>query len=211
MVSGLLAPSRGEHLHRGHARSPRRRRSVGYMFQKDTLLEWRTVLRQCPDRRRTARSRHERARRRARGAAAALRARRVHAQPAAASFPAACASARRWRARCARSPTCCCSTSRSRRSTTRRGSRSPTRSPAILAAEDKTVILVTHDIGEAISMADRVDRDEPASRPHQVGAPHRLPELRADAARRRSRRANAPSSRGYFQTIWDELDLHQVQ
>ena len=46
--------------------------------------------------------------------------------------------------------------SRSRRWIRRPALRSPTRSTEILRREGKTAILVTHDIGEAISMAERV-------------------------------------------------------
>ncbi len=42
MVAGLLAPSSGEVLYRGAAVRGANRR-VGYMTQKDTLLPWRTV------------------------------------------------------------------------------------------------------------------------------------------------------------------------
>ena len=64
----------------------------------------------------------------------------------------------------------------------------------ILAAEQKTVILVTHDIGEAISMADRVV--VMSRRPGRIKSEHRI-SYRATDQRGpvRSRRANAPSSR----------------
>ena len=45
--------------------------------------------------------------------------------------------------------------------------------------------------------------------PHQVGAPHQLSEFRTGAARRRFEARKCAEFGGYFQTIWDELDLHR--
>jgi NitT/TauT family transport system ATP-binding protein len=128
IVSGLLAPSAGDIFIEGRkitAPSPQ----VGYMFQKDTLLEWRTVLDNVLIGAELLNLDMGVARRRAQellrryGLGESCTACRT-------SSPGACASARRWRAHCAPSPTCCCLTSRSRRSTTRRVWRSRTRSPA---------------------------------------------------------------------------------
>ena len=78
------------------------------------------------------------------------------AGPAALSCRAASSSASRWPARSSTAPTCCCSTSRSERSTSscarscRPSSRTSTASVGI------TFCYVTHDQGEAFSMSDRV-------------------------------------------------------
>ena len=74
-----------------------------------------------------------------------------------------------------------------------------------LRRERKTAILVTHDIGEAISMADRVivmSRGPGQVKSEHVmefaGATHPAP----FAAR------GAPEFAGYFNTLWHELDVH---
>src|SRR5256885_15536478 len=49
LISGLIPASRGSVMLEGKpVKSPSPR--VGYMFQKDTLLEWRTVLQNALDR-----------------------------------------------------------------------------------------------------------------------------------------------------------------
>jgi len=74
----------------------------------------------------------------------------------------------------------------------------------ILRAEGKTAILVTHDIGEAIAMADRVL--VLSHRPTTVRAEHRIeigsPRPAPFVARQ------AVGFNGYFNTIWEELDVH---
>ena len=76
----------------------------------------------------------------------------------------------------------------------------------ILRREAKTVILVTHDIGEAVSMAERVV--VLSRRPGQVKSQHAIRfaghggRLTPMAAR------NAPEFNDYFRTLWQELDIH---
>jgi NitT/TauT family transport system ATP-binding protein len=77
----------------------------------------------------------------------------------------------------------------------------------ILRREGKTVILVTHDISEAISMTDRVV--VMSRRPGRVRADHAIafpssPDGRPSPFKVR----NAPEFAGYFDEIWNELDIH---
>ncbi len=66
------------------------------------------------------------------------------------SCRAACASALPSSARCSRARTCCCSTSRSARSTRSRGPSCRSGCTDLLAVEPRTVLLVTHDVEEAL-------------------------------------------------------------
>jgi NitT/TauT family transport system ATP-binding protein len=45
-LMALVAPSKGKIAIRGNVTAPSHR--VGFMFQKDTLFEWRTVLQNVP-------------------------------------------------------------------------------------------------------------------------------------------------------------------
>jgi NitT/TauT family transport system ATP-binding protein len=77
----------------------------------------------------------------------------------------------------------------------------------ILRREAKTVILVTHDIGEAISMAERVI--VLSRRPGQVKSNHAIRFAVVDAGRLAPLAArNAPEFNDYFRTLWQELDVH---
>ena len=116
------------------------------------------------------------------GAAPAVRApaaARALRRPAAAgrAGPGAGARARRW----------CCSTSRSPRWTPGCGRDPDARSPTPCAAAARPRILVTHDQGEALSLADQVAvmRD---GRLAQVGAPRQVYDAPADLGRRPVRR-----------------------
>src|SRR5262249_43888525 len=74
----------------------------------------------------------------------------------------------------------------------------------ILRREAKTVILVTHDIGEAVSMAERVI--VLSRRPGQVKSDHPIRFTSADGARPAPFAArNAPEFNGYFNSLWQEL------
>ena len=73
-----------------------------------------------------------------------------------ASCPAASASASRWRARWRSSRSCCCSTSRSARSTPRCARNCGTGCAALHDASAVTSVFVTHDQEEALEVADRV-------------------------------------------------------
>jgi NitT/TauT family transport system ATP-binding protein len=75
----------------------------------------------------------------------------------------------------------------------------------ILRREGKTAILVTHDIGEAVSMAERVI--VLSRRPGRIKSEHPIrfgagPRPAPFAAR------NAPEFNGYFNALWQELEVH---
>jgi NitT/TauT family transport system ATP-binding protein len=77
----------------------------------------------------------------------------------------------------------------------------------ILRREAKTVILVTHDIGEAISMAERVI--VMSRRPGRIKSNRAIRFASANGARPAPLAArNAPEFAGYFDTLWQELDVH---
>jgi len=75
---------------------------------------------------------------------------------------------------------------------------------SIIKKENKTAILVTHDIAEGISMADRVI--VLTKRPATIKAIHDIKlscENRTPLASR-----EAPEFREYFNKIWKELDIY---
>jgi NitT/TauT family transport system ATP-binding protein len=77
----------------------------------------------------------------------------------------------------------------------------------ILRRERKTAILVTHDIGEAISMAERVI--VLSRRPGRVKSNHAIGFASAGAARPAPLAArNAPEFNAYFNALWQELEVH---
>jgi len=77
----------------------------------------------------------------------------------------------------------------------------------ILRREAKTVILVTHDIGEAISMTERVI--VMSRRPGQVKSNHYIHFVTQSGTRPTPLAArNAPEFTKYFNTLWQELEVH---
>ena len=72
------------------------------------------------------------------------------------SCRAASSSASRWRGRWSTSPRCCCSTSRSATSTPSCASRCASSSRRCRSASTLTLIYVTHDQSEALSLSDRI-------------------------------------------------------
>jgi len=78
---------------------------------------------------------------------------------------------------------------------------------AVLREEGKSVVLVTHDIGEAIAMTDRVV--VLSRRPGRIKSEHlmRFPSYgpgRPSPFEARS----LPEFNSYFATLWDEIDVH---
>jgi NitT/TauT family transport system ATP-binding protein len=77
----------------------------------------------------------------------------------------------------------------------------------ILRREGKTAILVTHDIGEAISMAERVV--VLSRRPGRVKSDHLIRFASANGSRPTPFAArSAPEFNSYFNTLWQELEVH---
>jgi NitT/TauT family transport system ATP-binding protein len=75
----------------------------------------------------------------------------------------------------------------------------------ILRREGKTVVLVTHDIGEAIAMTDRVI--VLSRRPGRLKSQYRI--HYGDGARPTPFQARSrPEFNTYFKQLWDELDVH---
>jgi len=77
----------------------------------------------------------------------------------------------------------------------------------VLRREGKTAILVTHDIGEAISMAERIV--VLSRRPGRVKSEHPIHFESAGSVRPTPLAARgAPEFNAWFNTIWRELDVH---
>ena len=113
----------------------------------------------------------------------------------------------RWRARFAPNRTSCCSTSLSRRSNSQTRLALADEVTEILRREAKTAILVTHDIGEAISMSERVI--VLSRRPGQLKSDHAIRFATPDGSRPAPFAArNAPEFNSYFNTLWQELEVH---
>jgi NitT/TauT family transport system ATP-binding protein len=80
----------------------------------------------------------------------------------------------------------------------------------ILRREAKTVILITHDIGEAVSMAERVI--VLSRRPGRVKSDHAIRFAVGNGGRPTTMVArDAPEFQDYFKTLWQELDIHVEQ
>jgi NitT/TauT family transport system ATP-binding protein len=77
----------------------------------------------------------------------------------------------------------------------------------ILRSEGKSVVLVTHDIGEAIAMTDRVI--VLSRRPGRIRSQHlmRFPSYGNNRPTPFEVRS-LPEFNAYFSTLWDELDVH---
>jgi NitT/TauT family transport system ATP-binding protein len=208
LMSGLLLPSSGRieiDGQRVSKPSPR----VGYMFQKDTLLEWRSVLDNVLIGAELLGLEMRGARHRARDLL-----RRYGLGEFMDTLPGQLSGGMRQRAALAR--TLCPKPDLLLLDEPFSALDYQTRLAlseeiaSILSAEKKTVILVTHDIGEAISMADRVI--VMTRRPGRIKTEHRISFPSFGAGRPTPFQARKCSEfAGYFQTIWDELDVHRAE
>jgi NitT/TauT family transport system ATP-binding protein len=80
----------------------------------------------------------------------------------------------------------------------------------ILRREAKTVILITHDIGEAVCMAERVI--VLSRRPGHVKSDHAIRFGASNSGPLTTMAARAaPEFNDYFKTLWQELDIHVEQ
>ena len=70
----------------------------------------------------------------------------------------------------------------------------------IIRSEQKTAVLITHDISEAISLADRVF--VLSARPARVTYSHELDFDEVNPLKRR----NMPGFSGWFEVLWKELN-----
>jgi NitT/TauT family transport system ATP-binding protein len=81
---------------------------------------------------------------------------------------------------------------------------------SILKREGKTVILVTHDISEAVAMADRVV--VMSRRPGRIKAEHDIAFANGGGNGHERpvpfKARSAPEFPGYFNRIWNELEIH---
>ena len=71
----------------------------------------------------------------------------------------------------------------------------------VIRGEKKTALLVTHDISEAISIADRVL--VLSARPARVVASHKMDFTEVSPLKRRE----SPQFSGWFERLWKELNL----
>jgi NitT/TauT family transport system ATP-binding protein len=203
LIAGLIQPSTGTVSVEGKVvNAPSSR--VGYMFQRDTLLEWRSVLDNATFGAELLGVNLGDARRRATDLL-----KRYGLGEFMHSLPAQLSGGMRQRAALAR--TLCTDPDILLLDEPFSALDFQTRlalcdeMAAILRAAQKTVVLVTHDIGEAVTMASRVI--VMSRRPGRIKAEHAIqygaageePPTPFDARK-------YPKYNDYFQTIWDELD-----
>jgi NitT/TauT family transport system ATP-binding protein len=205
LVSGILAPTEGSVLIDGRlVTGPNRK--VGYMLQQDYLFEWRTILENVVLGAEIQGAPMTRAR---------ARATELLTRYGLGQFlhhlPRQLSGGMRQRAALAR--TLCTEPDIVLLDEPFSALDSQTRLALadeiteILRREAKTVLLVTHDIGEAISMAERVI--VMSRRPGRVKSNHTIRFATADGKRPAPLAArNAPEFGGYFNSLWQELDVH---
>jgi NitT/TauT family transport system ATP-binding protein len=205
LISGIVAPTEGAVLVDGHpVNGPNRK--VGYMLQQDYLFEWRTIL----DNAVLGAEIQGMPMGKARERAAQLLTRYGLGQFLH-HLPRQLSGGMRQRAALAR--TLCTDPDIVLLDEPFSALDSQTRLAladeiaGILRRETKTVILVTHDIGEAVSMAERVI--VLSRRPGGVKSQHKIGFAGQNGGRLTPMAArNAPEFNDYFRTLWQELDIH---
>jgi NitT/TauT family transport system ATP-binding protein len=205
LISGILAPTDGEVLVDGQqVNGPSRK--VGYMLQQDYLFEWRTILENAVLGAEIQGADMKRARERAKDLLTAYGLGQfLHHRPRQLSGG--------MRQRVALARTLCTEPDIVLLDEPFGALDSQTRLAVadevtgILRREGKTTILVTHDIGEAISMAERVV--VLSRRPGQVKSDHAIRFATTDKMRPNPFAArNAPEFNDYFNMLWRELEVH---
>lgn len=205
LISGLFAPTDGAVLIDGRpVRGPSRK--VGYMLQQDYLFEWRTILDNAVLGAEIQGTPLPKARERA-----AQLLTRYGLGQFLHRLPRQLSGGMRQRAALAR--TLCTDPDIVLLDEPFSALDSQTRLALadeitdILRRERKTVVLVTHDIGEAVSMAERVI--VMSRRPGRVKSDHAISFAGTDGARPMPFAArNAPEFSAYFNALWQELDIH---
>jgi NitT/TauT family transport system ATP-binding protein len=203
MIAGLIAPTAGAvHVDGRPVTAPRR--EIGYMLQQDYLFEWRTILRNTLLGAEIQGADMTKARERAMALLTSCGLAQV-----AQHLPRQLSGGMRQRAALAR--TLCTEPDIVLLDEPFSALDSQTRLAladevaGILRREGKTAILVTHDIGEAISMADRVI--VMTRGPGRIKSEHLM--IFAGGARPEPLAArSAPEFTAYFTTLWQELDVH---
>ncbi len=158
ILAGLTVPSGGAVRYRGHeVHGPAQ--GIAMVFQTFALFPWLTVLGNVELGLEAQGVPRGERRQRAIAAIDLIGLDGLQNRPIPRNCPAACASGWGSPARWWSIPTCCCSTSRSRRSTS-----SPPRpcaatsriSGSSAASPPKSIIIVSHNIEEAVELADRI-------------------------------------------------------
>ncbi len=152
------------------------------MPQRDLLLPWLSAVDNAALALRIAHVPRAQAREQATAAIRRAGARRIRAGSSRMSSPAGCASGSRSCARCCRASSCCAWTSRSARWTRSRVREMHAWLVEALAREPRTVVLVTHDVEEAVVLADRVAvlSPDPAGSSHELEVGLERPRARTD-------------------------------
>lgn len=200
IVAGLIKPSSGE-VYVGGERVTGPSRRIGYMLQHDYLFEWRTILE-------NALLGLEVRKEKTRESVAEVREliRRYGLGGFENHYPRQLSGGMRQRAALIRTlavrPDCLLLDEPFSALDYQTRLRVAEEVYGILKDENKTVIMVTHDIAEAVALADRIVVMTP--RPGTIASEHRI---RFECAKRTpltTRRL--PEFSGYFNAVWRDLD-----
>ena len=205
LISGLLAPTGGDVLIDGQ-RVERPTPKVGYMLQQDYLFEWRTIMENAVLGAEIQRRDMTAARERARQLLT-----RFGLGQFLAYLPRQLSGGMRQRVALARTlvtepDVVLLDEPFSALDSQTRIALADEVAEA-LRREGKTAILVTHDIGEAVAMADRVV--VMSRRPGRIRSDHAIRFPSAGGARPAPFAARStPEFNTYFKALWEELEVH---